>query len=377
MTRQSKFRRCFGGLYILLVFFSGWWFPSSNLFAEKYILPGPGDILEAHALIAPSSQEDAAYLGLAPGEKFYPAELGDKLIILEIMNVYCASCQYMRPNMNELFAKIKMDPQLRDTVTLIAIGAGNDKWDIGAESSKYDFPMIPDEDYEFHQLVGQPPTPFLLFTRPYGENRLVVMNSHLGRVRDMDVLFQMVKEAYAVEMSSLTIKPFRRSTDITIGTDGLVVPISETQLKEKVRQSLTVNGIQAQGIDKIALPPWGIVYMGVQPPSNRRIFARVVARKIPCGDCHDVFYIYSFDTDGNFINFIPIAIYKYGNRPWNEADIAKIQQRFNGRSLTGEVPFQADVDAVSSATISTALIFDSIGQTQAVLRELGRKGYLP
>ena len=378
MKRQIETlqRRILSAITILMLSL-GSWSAYGSASAESDQLPGPGDILDAHAFVAPAEDVDAAYLGLAAKDRFFPAELQADVIILEVMNVYCASCQYMKPNMNELFTKINSEPDLKDHIKLIAVGVGNDRWDIAAAASSYDFPLIPDEDYEFHRLVGQPPTPFLLFVRPYSQNRLVVMASHLGRLQDTAVLFQMVKDAYSVELSSLKIKPFRRSSSMSIGADGPPIPISETQLKEKIRQSLTIDGTQAQGIEKIVLPPWGLVYTGVLPQSDKRVFARVVARKIPCGDCHDVFYIYSFDGDGKFINFVPIAIYKYGNRPWDESDISKIRQRFKGQSLAGDVSYNAGVDAVSSATISTELIFDSIGHTQDVLRELGHKGFLP
>ena len=43
-------------------------------------------------------------------------------------------------------------------------------------------------------------------------------------------------------------------------------------------------------------------------------------------------------------------------------------------ALTAPRPFDPKVDAVTSATISSAIIFDSIAQGQALLEELRNKG---
>ena len=110
--------------------------------------------------------------------------------------------------------------------------------------------------------------------------------------------------------------------------------------------------------------------------SKRRIFARVVARKIPCVDCHDVFYIYSFDDTGKFIQFIPISISKLDNEDWNEKDINKMQNNFRGKSLLKERHFNPKVDAISSATISSKLIYNSMGETGLVVQKLIDMGYI-
>jgi hypothetical protein len=188
-------------------------------------------------------------------------------------------------------------------------------------------------------------------------------------------LFALVQHAFQVELSTLTIKPYQIPGVTAEGPDGLVLPISESKLNDSIRQALTVDGVQAQGIELVDKSQWGRIYTGRMPGSGKRVFARVVARKIPCGDCHDVFYVYGFDAGGNFLTFIPISVFKYGNRPWSEKDIGKIRDRFTGKSLTSKFTFNADVDAVSSATISTRLIYDSIGNTEAVVEELVKKGY--
>ena len=147
---------------------------------------------------------------------------------------------------------------------------------------------------------------------------------------------------------------------------------------QKVRQSLSVQeGEEIKGLVRIPLDRLGTVYAATLGKSGKHIFARVVSRKIPCGDCHDVFYIYSFDDQGKFLQFIPLSISKLGNEKWDKEDIAKIQNHFAGKSLLEEIHFNPEIDAVSSATISSRLIYDSMDQTAQVYYRLIELGYIP
>lgn len=280
----------------------------------------------------------------------------------------------MRPYINEVFARIKKDPELKDSVRMIGIAAGNDKYETALEEKKYDFPIIPDDDYDFHRLVGQPPTPFLIFTRPYSDGRLHVMDSHLGKILDTDKLFSMVKDAYK-KSPPKSVVAFKKKKDTAV-EEELVIPIGEKELMEIVEQSLTAKGENALEIKKVNLSELGDIYTGILNRSKRRVFARVVARKIPCVDYHDVFYVYSFDDKGRFMQFTPISISKLDNEEWDEKDINKMRNKFRGRSLLKERRFNSKVDAITSATISSKLIFDSIGETGQVVQKLIDMGYI-
>lgn len=337
-------------------------------------LPGPGTVLPAFTVAAPVDAAYRSYLNLDKEKTFQPGEMKVEMILIEVFNVYCAACNYMAPYMSELHAKIEKDVELRGKVKMMGIGAGNDIWDIDEYSDKYSFPIIPDEDYDFHNLVGQPPTPFLLFTKPYGQGRLLVVDSHLGKLEDSDRLLSLVKKAFKAEISEIAAAS--GTEEFKQPPPDLPLPIPENELLIKVRQSLSAAGAVGDDLEMIPLPGLGTVYRGFVRESKKPVFARVVARKIPCTDCHDVFYIYSFDHEGTFLHFVPISISKWGNEEWDEADIAKIQDHFEGRSLLEEIPFHSEVDAVSSATISSELIFDSIGKTKQVFEKLIELGYM-
>ncbi len=280
----------------------------------------------------------------------------------------------MRSYINELFARIEKDSELKNSVKIIGIAAGNNKGDVAFEEKKYDYPIVPDEKYEFHQLVGQPPTPFFIFARPYGNGRLLVLDSFLGKLEDTDKLFAMVKAAMKKSLSGSPVTLKKNQNDQE--SDELVIPVEDSKLVKMISQSLAVNGEHNDKIEKINLKELGDIYTLALKKSKRRIFARIVARKIPCVDCHDVFFVYSFDDMGQFIEFIPISISKLDNEKWDEKDSNKMKNNFEGKSLLTERHFNPKVDAISSATISSEVIYNSMGETEIVIRKLIDMGYI-
>lgn len=72
----------------------------------------------------------------------------------------------------------------------------------------------------------------------------------------------------------------------------------------------------------------------------------------------------------------PLQLTKWGNKKWTLNDVLKMRRKLVGSHLTSPPSFDAEVDAISSATITSAVIFDSFGQGKSLLQELSEKGYL-
>jgi hypothetical protein len=109
---------------------------------------------------------------------------------------------------------------------------------------------------------------------------------------------------------------------------------------------------------------------------HKHVFARVVARRVPCVDCHNVFFLYSFDEGGSFLEFLPIHITKKYNRKWDESDTNKMRGQFLGQSICNGMAFDPKIDAVTSATISSKVVFDSFKKTHLVYQRLLELGYM-
>jgi hypothetical protein len=85
--------------------------------------------------------------------------------------------------------------------------------------------------------------------------------------------------------------------------------------------------------------------------------------------------IYVFNEAGEIINFTPISSDNYGNKDWDEKDIKKMADRIVGRSIFEKFEFNPEVDVVSTATISSKLIFHSLNQARKNVAELKKRGY--
>jgi hypothetical protein len=71
-----------------------------------------------------------------------------------------------------------------------------------------------------------------------------------------------------------------------------------------------------------------------------------------------------------------LQLTKRDNKLWDEADAAKVQERILGHNLTQPLKFQPEIDAVSSATMTSAVIFDSLNKGHDRLKEIEDLGLL-
>ncbi len=87
-------------------------------------------------------------------------------------------------------------------------------------------------------------------------------------------------------------------------------------------------------------------------------------------------FFYVFDGRGQIVGFHPLHLTKYGNVEWNEEEVAYFRSHVVGRRLAGVWDFDAGVDAVTSATMTSAIIFDDLSQGLQLLQELRAEGLL-
>ena len=209
---------------------------------------------------------------------------------------------------------------------------------------------------------------------------MAVLGKKVPGTAKQEVLMKWKSAALWIIITVVSLLPFQleakeeQATENGERVSGMVLPVSHEELMEKVTAVLSAGGGEVTLVKTVSLGDLGRVYVATIDSGKKRIFARVVARRVPCMDCHDVFFVYSFDEKPTFLDFAPLHVTKRYNKPWDTDDIAKIQTRLAGESLSESVPFNPMVDAVSYATISSKLVFHSINQTDRVLKQLGESG---
>jgi len=356
------------------------------MFAPSILLPeghcrqalvSAGDLFPETDLPSPSDSKDRAYLGLPEGQTFLLKQVKAEAVLVEILNVYCGHCQQQAEFYNKLFNLMEKDPDTKGRIKIVGFAAGNDEAEVKdfRETYKVPYPVIPDPRFAVARNLGVTRAPFSIYVRqdPSGKTG-VVAATHRGvdseYARAFDDLRALTKKSLADVQKEM--RPAEEKA-------AIVKPVlTGEEIQTRLRAAFIAAGGGIVSMEKVTLKSPREIYMAVFEKQDRfpRLFAEVISRAVPCDSCHDVHFIYLFDKTGKIIQFEPIQLSKYENEPWDESDVAKMRQRLQGKYLFDPFVFDSKVDAVSSATISSAVIFNSFSDGQTLYQELKEKGLI-
>lgn len=77
---------------------------------------------------------------------------------------------------------------------------------------------------------------------------------------------------------------------------------------------------------------------------------------------------------GMILNFLPLEVTKEGNLPWNAQEVERMKNRLVGRSILHPVDFDPQMDSISLANMTSALIVEAIKKTRRDYQGLKRMG---
>lgn len=329
-------------------------------------------------LQTPSDQADRAYLGLKSEIGFTPSQIGGDLLIVEMLNVHCPHCQMQTASYNELFKLIEADPSTRGRIHMIGLAIGNIQSEVDGfrRAFKVPFPILPDPHFNAWRAIGGTATPFTIYVRQSQPGKPgVVAGTHLGLNTHYENLFFEFQELAATKLKTLKMQG-AKAQKVRSAIDPV---LSAEDLEYRVRTAFINTGGTLVDFRQLDLRSGRRVYQARMRVDDkvRTLFAEVTSRQSICDICHDVHFIYVFDAAARVIGFEPLQLTKWGNVNWDKKEVAKMRKRLLGSVLTTPPVFDPQVDAISSATMTSAIIFDSIGQGQDLLAELKEKGLWP
>jgi hypothetical protein len=285
------------------------------------------------------------------------------------------SCQRQAPILNDLYLSIEKDPKLKGKMKIIGIGSGNNLKEVETfkEEYKIPYPIFSDSKFDAHTAIGSPRAPFMVLVRREPQGDGIVVSTHLGMINSPKSILD---EARAVLQYDLALLKPKKGA-IYEG-DGLKPPLSDEELMRKAREGMEASGGKVIQIEKISLKDGDWIYAGkVDFGIHRKnLFSKLASRRAVCDICHDTFFIYTFDPEGKVIEIVPIQLTKMDNLHWTEEDIQKLRNRTIGKSILKPFTFDPEVDAVSGATITAALIFDSLDKAKEIFGKLKKEGYV-
>jgi hypothetical protein len=345
--------------------------------AEDRVLIKKGDFFPEVSMAAHLNKKDKEYLGISGNGSFSIKDIHAKIILVEIMNVYCSGCQNQAEVYNKLFALIQSDRTLKNDIKMIAVAAGNNSEEIEIFKNHFHvpFPIIPDLHYEMHSAIGGSPTPFTIVVKKVSHSKpMVVAYTHLGYDEHYHELLKKMQGFIRMGIKSLI-----KEGEGTIPTVVVLKPpLSEEELESKVKMAFEEVGGPLTGFGKVALSRGRKIYTGdvIRDGKEYHLFAQAISEVPACDVCHAFHFIYTFDSTGKILQFIPLSIFKKNNLPWDNADIDKMRKRIVGRYLFDPFSFDRRVDAVTSATITSAGIVKSLEGGQIIFKELKEKGMI-
>ena len=144
--------------------------------------PEKGEVLPAINLSIPKNPDERSYLGLSGSGLFKIPQIKAKAVIVEIFSMYCPYCQKDAPGVNELHRLIENNPDIKNKVKLIGIGAGNSLYEVEVFKKTYHipFPLFPDKDFTIHKACGEVRTPYFMVIKINENGTHQIVHTQLG-----------------------------------------------------------------------------------------------------------------------------------------------------------------------------------------------------
>jgi len=353
---------------------------------EKGRVITSGDFFPEYSFPMTLSGSDIEYLalpqkffGLVKGDNFSLKDVKADLIVVEFLNKYCFSCQLQAPVMNQVFSMVQQDPQLKGRVKFIGIGAGNNEREVGSfkEEKKVPFPLVPDPKFLAYEAIGEPgATPFTIFIRKT-DSGLLVARTKVGLTRDPQKILKEMNDSLKADWNAL----LTQDKDLSVQkarAEKLFLRYKESELLNQAKKSMLGPKWKVLNVAKVILPDEEEIYVGEIQESRQKsyLFTKLVSRAPTCDICHATHFFFTFNERGVIVNFLPLQVTKVDNIPWDAKEVEQMKQRLVGRSILQPADFDSQVDAISSATMTAALIVDSTNKATALYEGLKNKGYI-
>ncbi len=152
-----------------------------SLVLASNLPPAKGGILPRIKLPVPKDPGEKSYLGISGSGFFRIPQIQAKVVIIEIFSMYCPQCQKIAPGLDELYHLIESNPDLRDKIKLIGIGAGNSRYEVEVFKKTFHtpFPLFPDNEFAMHKALGDVRSPYFIAIKINQDGTHEVVHSEL------------------------------------------------------------------------------------------------------------------------------------------------------------------------------------------------------
>ncbi|MBS3919625.1 MAG: TlpA family protein disulfide reductase [Deltaproteobacteria bacterium] len=159
--------------------------------------PEKGETLPVFNLPIPKNPAEKTYLGLSGDGLFKIPQIKARVVIVEIYSMYCPYCQKDAPGINELYNLIEKNPNLKNKIKIIGIGAGNTSFEVETFKKTYQvpFPLFSDKDFSIHKACGEVRTPYFIVVKINDDGSHQIVHAQLGNYPGGEPFLEIVLKA--------------------------------------------------------------------------------------------------------------------------------------------------------------------------------------
>ncbi|MDX1778125.1 MAG: redoxin domain-containing protein, partial [Thermodesulfobacteriota bacterium] len=156
-----------------------------------------GDPFPLFTLTSNLTLEEQKSLNLPQEKTLSFEQFTSEILIIELLNIYCHTCQQQVPIFNQLWDSVQADPMLKNKVAILGITVGNNAREVAKfqKSFKPQYPILADQDKEVFNCLGNlkgTPQTYILKKDPSG--KWYIQYHHRGAVSSPETYLRKVKE---------------------------------------------------------------------------------------------------------------------------------------------------------------------------------------
>lgn len=174
--------------------------------AKECIPVNVGDPFPPFTLENNLNKTEIDTLKLSPKETVSLQDFNSEIIVVELMNVYCHTCQLQVPVFNQLLEAIQSDSILASKVSVLAITVGNTAKEIKKFQKTFDarYPILPDPSKNVFNCLGNlKGTPQTYILRKDLSGEWYVLYHHRGGVGSYETYLKKIKELYKSDLEGV------------------------------------------------------------------------------------------------------------------------------------------------------------------------------
>lgn len=174
--------------------------------AKECIPAKVGDPFPPFSLENNLSKTEIDTLKLSPKENVSLQDFTSEIILVELMNVYCHTCQLQVPVFNQLLEAVQSDPIIAPKVSVLAITVGNTAKEIKKFQKTFDarYSILPDPSKDVFNCLGNlKGTPQTYLLRKDVSGAWYILYHHRGGVGSYETYLKKIKELYKSDLEGV------------------------------------------------------------------------------------------------------------------------------------------------------------------------------